>query len=49
MARFNTNQWIGIILIICALLLFIRIPFITISSDLVAIVVLVLGVWNLFR
>ena len=50
MVKFSTDQWIGIALLVAALLLWapFRIPFVAQSSIASAIIVII-GIWQLFR
>lgn len=48
MKRFSTNQWIGIALLISAIFMFVNIPLID-EKTIAAIVVVILGIWNLIR
>lgn len=48
--KFNTNQWIGIALLIVALLIWapIQIPFVS-QTSIAAAIVVIIGIWQLFR
>lgn len=47
--KFSTNQWIGIALLISALLIWTPVSIIPASSTIAALVVVVIGIWQLFR
>lgn len=48
--KFSMNQWIGIALLIAALLIWapLNIPFIQ-QDSIAALIVVVIGIWQLFR
>jgi len=49
MGKFSTNQWIGIALLIAALLIWTPVSFIPASSTIASLIVVIIGIWQLFR
>jgi hypothetical protein len=46
--KFSRDQWLGILLIIAALLIWTPASIIPFSSTIAALIVIILGIWKLF-
>jgi hypothetical protein len=46
--KFNKDQWMGIALILAALLIWTPVSIIPFSSTIAALIVVVIGIWKLF-